>query len=217
MGSRGLTGLRSVLLGSVSRAVLQKTKRPTLIVRPAHDRSPDPRLSMRVWTVGHSTHALDAFVELLSAHEIALLVDVRTAPGSRRHPHFGADALASSLPGRGMAYRRMPALGGWRRTVADSPNGGWRNESFRGYADYMMSSEFAAALAELREVAATRRTVLMCAEALWWRCHRRLIADRLVAIGDTVCHIGSDGRAYAHRLSAFAVADMAGGVTYPEA
>jgi uncharacterized protein (DUF488 family) len=172
---------------------------------------------MRVWTVGHSTHTLDVFVELLSVHEIALLIDVRTVPNSRRHPHFGADALAASLPDRGVAYARSPALGGWRRTVPDSANGGWQNASFRGYADYAMSCEFAEALAELRDMAAERRTVIMCAEALWWRCHRRLIADRLVVSGDTVCHIGSDGRAYAHRLSAFAAVDAAGGVTYPEA
>lgn len=170
---------------------------------------------MTVWTVGHSTHSLDVFVELLTVHEIALLVDVRTAAGSRRHPHFGADALATSLPDRGVAYRRCQALGGWRRPVADSPNGGWRNESFRGYADHAMSEEFARALAELRGMASEQRTVMMCAEALWWRCHRRLIADRLVVSGDTVCHIGSDGHACAHRLSAFATVDAAGGVTYP--
>jgi uncharacterized protein (DUF488 family) len=172
---------------------------------------------MRTWTIGHSTHTLDGFVGLLAAHEIALLVDVRTVPRSRRHPHFGTDALAQSLPGRGIAYRRCAGLGGWRRAAADSPNGGWRNESFRGYADYAMSGAFAAALAELREMAAERRTAVMCAEALWWRCHRRLIADHLVVAGDTVCHIGSDGRAAEHGLTAFAVVDAAGGVTYPAA
>jgi uncharacterized protein (DUF488 family) len=170
---------------------------------------------MTVWTVGHSTHSLDVFVELLRVSEIALLIDVRTAPGSRRHPHFSADALEASLPERGIAYRRCQALGGWRRRVADSPNGGWRNESFRGYADYAMSNEFAGALTELRGVASEQRTVMMCAEALWWRCHRRLIADRLVVNGDTVCHIGSDGHAHTHRLTAFAAVDAAGGVTYP--
>jgi uncharacterized protein (DUF488 family) len=172
---------------------------------------------MKVWTIGHSTHTLDVFVGLLAAHEISLLVDVRTVPRSRRHPQFGTDALAQGLHGRGVMYRRCPALGGWRRSVAGSPNGGWRNESFRGYADYAMSSEFAEGLAELREMASQRRTVMMCAEALWWRCHRRLIADRLVVIGDTVCHIGSDGRAHPHSLSVFAVVDAAGGVTYPAA
>lgn len=172
---------------------------------------------MRIWTVGHSTHPLDVFVELLRMHQIALLVDIRTAPSSRRHPHFAAGALEAGLPDRGVSYRRCQALGGWRRTVAGSPNGGWRNESFRGYADYAMSDEFAGALAELREMAAERRTVMMCAEALWWRCHRRLIADRLVVGGDTVCHIGSDGRARAHRLAAFAAVDAAGRVTYPAA
>ncbi len=172
---------------------------------------------MRAWTVGHSTHTLDVFVRLLAAHDIALLVDVRTVPRSRRHPHFGTEALAQSLPERGIAYRRFPALGGWRRPAPDSPNGGWRNDSFRGYADYAMSAEFDEALAELRDLAAGQRTAIMCAEALWWRCHRRLIADRLVVMGDTVCHIGSDGRAYEHGLSAFAVVDAAGRVTYPTA
>ena len=99
--------------------------------------------------------------------------------------------------------------------VPDSPNGGWRNESFRGYADYAMSGEFREALAELRGLAAERHSAMMCAEALWWRCHRRLIADRLVGLGDTVCHIGSDGRVSAHRLTAFAAVDSAGGITYP--
>ena len=170
---------------------------------------------MRAWTIGHSTHTLDVFIELLAAHEIALLVDVRTVPRSRRQPHFGTEALTLELPDRGVAYRRSPALGGWRRTGPGSPNGGWRNASFRGYADHAMSGEFAEALAELRDLVARQRTAVMCAEALWWRCHRRLIADRLVVMGDTVCHIGSDGRASAHRLTEFAVVDAAGGVTYP--
>jgi uncharacterized protein (DUF488 family) len=173
---------------------------------------------MRAWTVGHSTHTFDMFVGLLAAHEIAVLVDVRTVPNSRRHPHFGADALAHNLPDRGVTYRRCPALGGWRRKVPDSPNGGWRNESFRGYADYAMTGEFGDALAEFRGLAAERRTAMMCAEALWWRCHRRLIADRLVVMGDdTVCHIDSDGRASEHRLTAFAAVDAAAGITYPPA
>ena len=105
---------------------------------------------MRAWTIGHSTHPLDVFVGLLARHEIALLVDVRTVAASRRHPHFGADALGHHLADHGVAYRRMPALGGWRRTSPDSPNGAWRNASFRGYADYAMSRGFAEALAEFR-------------------------------------------------------------------
>ena len=166
-----------------------------------------------VWTVGHSTHPADAFLTLLRAHEIEQVADVRTVPKSRRHPHFHADVLAVELRAGGVAYEHLPRLGGWRATGPDSPNGAWRNTSFRGYADYAMSEEFAAGLAQLRELAATRRTAMMCSEALWWRCHRRLIADRLVAAGDTVCHIGSDARSSAHRWTAFAVLGPDGQIT----
>jgi uncharacterized protein (DUF488 family) len=172
---------------------------------------------MKIWTVGHSTHSLEAFVELLSEHGIALVADVRTVPKSRRHPHFDTDALVQSLPGRGMGYVHLPRLGGWRRAAADSPNGGWRNESFRGYADYAMGDEFAEGLAQLRELAMAEPIAMMCSEALWWRCHRRLVADRLVVAGDTVCHIGSDGRASAHQLTSFAVVGVDGQITYPVA
>ena len=172
---------------------------------------------MKIWTVGHSTHRLDAFVALLTAHKITLLVDIRTVPKSRRHPHFNTDALAQSLPDHGIAYVHLPRLGGWRRAAVDSPNGGWRNASFRGYADYAMGEEFAKGLAQLRELAATQPVVMMCSEALWWRCHRRLVADRLVLAGDTVCHISSDGHASAHELTSFAVVGADGQVTYPVA
>ena len=171
--------------------------------------------SGQVWTIGHSTHLLDAFVALLVAHDIAQLADIRTVPKSRRHPHFHTDALARSLPERGVAYAHLPRLGGWRHAAADSPNGAWRNASFRGYADYAMGEEFAHGLAELRQLAAVRRTAAMCSEALWWRCHRRLVADRLVAAGDSVCHIGSDGRASAHQLTPFASFKPDGQITYP--
>jgi uncharacterized protein (DUF488 family) len=170
---------------------------------------------MKIWTVGHSTHSFDTFVALLAAHGIALLADIRSVPKSRRHPHFHTDALARSLPERGVEYLHLPRLGGWRRAAADSPNGAWRNHSFRGYADYAVSDEFADGLARLRELAATQPVAMMCSEALWWRCHRRLIADRLVVAGDTVCHIGSDGRASAHQLAPFAVVGADGQVRYP--
>jgi uncharacterized protein (DUF488 family) len=169
---------------------------------------------MKVWTVGHSTHPLDAFVALLAAHDIAQVADIRTAPRSRRHPHFDTDALALSLPERGMAYVHLPRLGGWRHANADSPNGGWRNLSFRGYADYAMRDEFADGLAQLRGIAAKRRTAVMCSEAPWWRCHRRLVADRLLVAGDTVCHISSGGRVSAHQLTAFATVERDGLITY---
>jgi uncharacterized protein (DUF488 family) len=170
---------------------------------------------MKVWTVGHSTHALEAFVGLLSAHEIEQLIDIRTVPKSRRSPHFNADALATSLPERGVAYRHLAELGGWRRSREDSPNGAWRNQSFRGYADYAMGAEFGKGLSELRDLAARGRTAIMCSEALWWRCHRRLVADYLVAGGDTVCHIGSDARVSAHELTPFAVIEADGRLRYP--
>lgn len=172
---------------------------------------------MQVWTIGHSTHAIDAFLALLVSHDIAQVADVRTVPQSRRHPQFRTDALARSLPERGVEYAHLPRLGGWRRASADSSNGAWRNLSFRGYADYAMGDEFACGLAELRQLAAPRRTAVMCSEALWWRCHRRLIADRLVVAGDEVCHIGSDGRATAHRLTPFATVEPSGQITYPAA
>jgi uncharacterized protein (DUF488 family) len=172
---------------------------------------------MRVWTVGHSTHSLDAFVALLATHDIAQVTDVRTVPKSRRHPHFHTDALARSLPDRGVAYVHLPRLGGWRHPDAESPNRAWQNPSFRGYADYAMGDEFADGLAQLREHSRARRTAVMCSEALWWRCHRRLIADRLVVAGDTVCHISSTGRTSEHRLTPFATVGTDGQITYPAA
>ena len=171
--------------------------------------------TMNVWTVGHSRHSGDAFAALLAANEIEQVADVRTVPKSRRHPHFHTDVLARDLRARGVAYAHLPRLGGWRPARPDSPNDAWRNTSFRGYADYAMSEEFATGLAQLRELAATRRTAMMCSEALWWRCHRRLIADRLVVAGDTVCHIGSDARASAHQLTSFAVVGPDRQITYP--
>jgi uncharacterized protein (DUF488 family) len=174
-----------------------------------------PMTTIDVWTIGHSTHCAEAFAALLAAHEIEQVADVRTVPKSRRHPHFHTDVLARDLPARGVAYEHLPALGGWRPARTDSPNGAWRNTSFRGYADYAMGDEFATGLAQLRQLAGARRTAMMCSEALWWRCHRRLIADRLVAAGDAVCHIGSDARASAHRLTSFAVIGPERQITYP--
>jgi uncharacterized protein (DUF488 family) len=172
---------------------------------------------MQFWTVGHSTHSLDAFVALLVANGIELLADIRRIPRSRRHPHFHTEALERSLPPCGIRYRHLPRLGGWRRAVDGSPNGGWQNLSFQGYADYALTEEFAEGLAELRELAAAGRTAMMCSEALWWRCHRRLVADRLVAGGDVVWHLGADGRSSRHELTAFASVGPDGLVTYPPA
>jgi uncharacterized protein (DUF488 family) len=170
---------------------------------------------MTIWTIGHSTHSIDAFVGLLATHGIALVADIRAVPRSRRHPHFDGDALALSLPERGVRYVHLPRLGGRRRADKESPNDAWRNPSFRAYADYAMSEQFAHGLAQLRRLAAARRTAVMCAEALWWRCHRRLVADRLVVAGDTVCHISSIGGVSAHRLTPYATVEPDGRITYP--
>ena len=169
-----------------------------------------------VFTVGHSNHPLDRFVALLEGPEVVTLVDVRTVPKSRKWPHFRSEELARSLPASGVSYMHAPALGGWRRPAPDSPNGAWQNESFRGYADYALTAEFEAGLEELVVAATQRRTAMMCSEALWWRCHRRLISDRLVARGHDVRHIGADGRTATHELAAFAVVDADGRVLYPE-
>jgi uncharacterized protein (DUF488 family) len=165
-----------------------------------------------IFTVGHSTHALDAFVALLRRHGIGLLADVRAFPRSRRSPQFNTEALAAELP---LPYRHFRALGGRRRPRPDSPNGGWENDAFRGYADHALTPEFAAALAELTALARDVPTAIMCAEGLWWRCHRRLIADRLVAAGWAVSHIAPDGRLAEHALPPFAAPQPGGAVLYP--
>ena len=142
-----------------------------------------------IWTIGHSTRSLEEFLSLLAAYKIEAVADVRRFPGSRRYPHFASEALAQTLPAHGIAYQWLPKLGGRRRPVPGSPNTGWRNESFRGYADHLESAEFAQGLAELLALAARARTTLMCAETLWWRCHRSLIADVLRCRGIEVIHI----------------------------
>ncbi len=143
---------------------------------------------MTVYTIGHSTHSLERLVELLSAHGVLRLADVRTAPRSRRTPQFNLEALADELPTGGIDYVHLPELGGWRSPRRDAgENAGWRNRSFRGYADHMASEEFATGFSRLSEAAAERPTAAMCAEAPWWRCHRRLVADAFVARGWAVC------------------------------
>ncbi len=142
-----------------------------------------------IWTIGHSTRELDKFLGLLAKFGIGILADVRSFPGSRRYPQYGREALEASLRARGIAYHWFPALGGRRRSSPDSPNTAWRNPAFRGYADYMSTAEFALGLQRLLEVAGKARTVIMCAEALWWRCHRSLIADALCVRGVEVVHI----------------------------
>ena len=142
-----------------------------------------------VWTIGHSTRSAEEFRALLAEHAIEAVADVRRFPGSRRVPQFGGDALAEDLRAHGVEYRWLPELGGRRRPAPDSPNTGWRSDAFRGYADHMMTEPFAAGLDELVNLACGLRTAIMCAEAVWWRCHRGLIADALRRLGFEVCHI----------------------------
>lgn len=151
---------------------------------------------------------------LLRRHGVELLVDVRAYPSSRRVPWTNSGELARSLGQHGIAYEHVPELGGRRRPAPDSPNGGWRNEQFRGYADHMQRPEFQGALARLLEE--QRRTAVMCAEAQWWRCHRRLLADALVARGAEVLHIDARGETVAHELTEFAVVENRS-VLYPPA
>ncbi len=145
---------------------------------------------MRIWTVGHSTRMIDEFISLLKENEIKLLADVRALPGSKRYPQFNKEALAESLGVHGIRYEHFPELGGRRKAKRDSCNMAWRNASFRGYADYMETEQFQKGIERLLDVAAeTGATAIMCAEAVWWRCHRSLIADYLKARGMEVMHI----------------------------
>jgi uncharacterized protein (DUF488 family) len=144
---------------------------------------------LSVWTIGHSTRAIDEFLGPLGAFGIQTLADVRSFPGSRRYPQFGKRELAASLAEAGIEYAHFPELGGRRRARPDSRNVAWRNEAFRGYADYMETEDFRSGIARLLEVARARRTAIMCAEALWWRCHRGLISDCLKAASVEVIHI----------------------------
>jgi uncharacterized protein (DUF488 family) len=156
---------------------------------------------MTIWTIGHSTRSIDDFLGVLAAHDIETLVDVRRFPGSRRLPQFGSDALAASLGGCDVGYKWIPELGGRRRADPGSPNDGWRNDAFRAYADHIATEEFARGLSELLTLASASRTTIMCAELLWWRCHRRLIADVLTSIGHDVRHIRDSGEAEVHTLA----------------
>jgi uncharacterized protein (DUF488 family) len=157
-----------------------------------------------LFTVGHSNRSWAEFVELLGAWGIERLVDVRTVPRSRAVPWFWDRRMAVNLPKAGIDYAHLPALGGLRRARRDSPNTGWRNASFRGYADYLQTPEFEAGLAELNDLRKTARTCVMCSEAVWWRCHRRMIADAETARGIPVRHIMSATIAKPHEMTEFA-------------
>jgi len=160
-----------------------------------------------IFTVGHSTHPIEEFIGILKAHGIKKLIDVRTVPKSRHNPQFNADALAASVRASGITYRRMESLGGLRHTSKDSPNGAWRNASFRGYADYMQTEEFAAAVEQLRERGRHSDAAIMCAEAVPWRCHRSLIGDALLVRNVRVLDIMSPTSAKPHTLTSFARVD----------
>ena len=155
-----------------------------------------------IWTIGHSTRAAEELGAVLRAHGIECVLDVRRFPGSRRLPQFQQAALEASLADIGIAYAWVKELGGRRRAAPDSPNTGWRHPAFRAYADHLATTEFADGLATLLDVGTGLRTVVMCAEVLWWRCHRRLISDVLVALRYPVVHIRDAAHAEPHRLTA---------------
>lgn len=170
---------------------------------------------MIVYTVGHSTRPFEALAEMLEAHGVVVLADVRTVPRSRHNPQFNQETLPGALRPRRIRYIHLPGLGGLRHGLgASSPNTGWKNKSFRGYADYMQTKEFEAALSELMSLAREEPTAIMCAEAVPYRCHRSLVADALMARGIEVREISSRTRAALHRMTPFAKVD-GGRVTYP--
>lgn len=166
-----------------------------------------------IWTIGHSTRSLEEFVGLLRSYDVEAIADVRSFPGSRKYPHFGREPLADALRQRGIAYAWHQALGGRRRPRPDSPHTVWRNASFRGYADYMDTPEFHEAVTVLLDQARERRTALMCAEAVWWRCHRSMIADYLCTQGIEVRHILDEGQLKPHPMTGPARI-VAGRLTY---
>ena len=170
--------------------------------------------AITIMTIGHSTHAIEVFLGMLKAHGVELIVDVRTVPRSRRNPQFSRENLPASLAAAGIGYIHLPELGGLRKPRPDSINSAWRNESFRGYADYMQTAEFAAGIEHLLELAAERPTAVMCAEAVPWRCHRSLIGDALTARGHRVENIMSATSRTPHRMTPCARVEGAT-VTYP--
>jgi uncharacterized protein (DUF488 family) len=159
---------------------------------------------VHLWTIGHSNRTLEQFVGLLNAQEIELLADVRRFPGSRRLPHFNQENLSKSLASVGIEYIHFPELGGRRKALPNSPNNAWRNEAFRGYADFMMTPEFRAGIDRLLKHAREKRTAIMCAEALWWQCHRSLIADYLKASGHTIMNILAANKVEEHPFTSAA-------------
>jgi uncharacterized protein (DUF488 family) len=168
-----------------------------------------------IFTIGHSTLALESFKAALKENSIGLVADVRTIPRSRHNPQFNMDTLPGDLAGAGIEYRHLEALGGLRHTRPESINTAWINASFRGFADYMQTREFDQGLKELIKLARSRRTAIMCAEAVPWRCHRSLIADALLVRGWRVEHITGAGRPHPHRLTSFALVEGLK-ISYPQ-
>lgn len=154
--------------------------------------------AIQIWTIGHSTRSLEELVSLLKENEIAALADVRQFPGSRRYPYFNSENLAKALPQEGIEYFHFLDLGGRRKVMPDSPNTAWRHPAFRGYADYMMTPPFHDGIERLLALASTKRTAIMCSEAVWWRCHRSMISDYLKAHGHEVIHILGKGKTEEH-------------------
>lgn len=160
-----------------------------------------------ICSIGHSNRSIEEFIELLKIHEVECVVDVRTVPKSRRNPQFHQDALPASLARAGIGYRAFPGLGGLRHPRKDSPNAAWRNKSFRGYADYMQTPEFAHSVKDLVALSRTGRCAMMCAEAVPWRCHRSMVADALAVRGVPVEHILGKHQRRPHTLTPFAHVD----------
>ena len=176
------------------------------------------RVSLPFFTIGHSNRSLEDFVALLREAGIALVADIRTVPRSRTNPQFNKDALPLALAAHDIGYEHVAALGGLRgkaRTVAADVNAFWTNASFHNYADYALSEPFRAGLEHLREAGAPRPCTVMCSEAVWWRCHRRIVADYLLAAGETVLHIMGRGRQEPARLTSAAVIQAQGTIVYP--
>ncbi len=177
-------------------------------------------MGLPYFTIGHSNRSLDAFLELLNEAQIQLVADIRTVPRSRTNPQFNKATLPETLAAQGIAYEHMAALGGLRGKAKATPpgvNGLWTNESFHNYADYALTSQFEDGLKQLREKGRRQRCTIMCSEAVWWRCHRRIVADYLLAAGEQVFHIMAKGRMEPARLTAGAVIEASNRVAYPAA
>jgi uncharacterized protein (DUF488 family) len=177
-------------------------------------------VALPFFTVGHSNRSLEGFVGLLRGADVTLVADIRKLPGSRTYPQFNEDTLAGALADRQIAYEHVAALGGRRGKTADLPrdlNGLWTNRSFHNYADYALTEPFQAGLAHLIAAGRERRCAMMCSEAVWWRCHRRLVADNLIARGESVFHIMGEGRLEPARLTPGAVVQPDGRILYPAA